>query len=227
MRTFHFFIALLFFVFSLISTTTSVAATAVVVVAAASPTTPATQQKPSPSASRGKGGGGRRRRNTAKFFGFVRTSRSAYLHNQTELAKEFLHAHNWVRKEYKLPELAWSENLASFARKYLTERSDDCKLVHSSGNYGENLFWGKKLHWTPSDAVYYWYMEKDSFDFNTLKCEPPPKLCEHFTQMVWRDSEHVGCALQHCKNEGTGMLIACEYDPPGNFVNENPLVHST
>ncbi|XP_058761970.1 pathogenesis-related protein PRB1-3-like [Vicia villosa] len=217
MRTFLFFIVLLFFSSSVISTVSAHETPTT------TPATPSTQQPSTPS----KKGRGRRRRNAAKFFGFVRANRTMYLYNQTELAKEFMHAHNWVRKEYKLPPLAWSENLASFARKYLMERYDDCKLVHSTANYGENMFWGKKLHWTPSDAVYYWYKEKDSFDFNTLKCAPPPKLCEHFTQIVWRDSSHVGCALQHCKNVGTGMLIACEYDPPGNFVNENPLVHTT
>jgi hypothetical protein len=111
------------------------------------------------------------------------------------------------------------------------ERYDDCQCTHSSANYGENLFWGKRLHWTPCDAVYYWYMEKNSYDFNTLKCEPPPKMCEHFTQIVWRDTTHVGCALQHCKNAGgtagVGMLIICEYNPPGNYANENPLLHAT
>lgn len=220
---------LLFFIFIVISTTTTVATAVVATTTPAPPATPATPttQQSSLPASRVKGHRGGRRRNAAKFFGFIRTNRTMYLHNQTELANEFMHAHNWVRREYKLPALAWSEDLADVARKYLSVRYEDCKLVHSTANFGENMFWGKKLHWTPSDAVYYWYMEKDSFDFNTLKCEPPPKLCEHFTQMVWRDSSHVGCALQHCKNGETGMLIVCEYDPPGNFVNENPLVHFT
>lgn len=211
MHTFPFFIVLLIFIFSNIVTATQ------------------SQQSLSPPPPHGKshhGHHGHHRRNAAKFFGYVRTSPTAFLNNQTELINEFLHAHNWVRSEYKLPALKWDENLASFARKYLMERYNDCKLVHSNANYGENMFWGKKLHWTPSDAVYYWYKEKTWYSFKTLKCEPPPKMCEHFTQIVWRDSTHVGCALQHCKNNGTGMLIACEYNPAGNYVNENPLVHA-
>jgi uncharacterized protein YkwD len=228
MQTFYFFIVLLFFIFS-----TIVTATQLQPLPSASPPPVQSQDPSSPAPPPVKGHHGRRRRNAAKFFGYVRTSRTTYLHNQTELAVEFLHAHNWVRNEYKLPALEWDENLASFARKYLMERYDDCQCVHSSANYGENLFWGKRLHWTPCDAVYYWYMEKNAYNFNTLKCEPPPKMCEHFTQIVWRDTTHVGCALQHCKNAnpagttGVGMLIICEYNPPGNYANENPLLHAT
>lgn len=162
------------------------------------------------------------RRNAAKFFGYFRRNPTEYLHNQTVLKEEFMHAHNWVRTEFKLPTLTWDEKLASFARQYLMQRYEDCKLAHSTANYGENLFWGKNLHWTPSDAVYYWYMEKQWYDFKTLKCTGN-KDCEHFTQIVWRDSTRVGCALQHCHKHQMGMLIVCEYDPPGNFVDEHPL----
>ncbi|KHN39131.1 Pathogenesis-related protein 1 [Glycine soja] len=119
-------------------------------------------------------------------------------------------------KQYNLPEYTWDEKLASYARGYLMQRYEDCKLVHSNSNYGENVFWGKKLHWSPSDATYYWYQEK-------LSCAPPPKACGHFTQVVWRDSQRIGCALQHCHNPSLGMLIACEYDPAGNYENEDPL----
>ncbi|RYR73579.1 hypothetical protein Ahy_A02g007998 [Arachis hypogaea] len=124
------------------------------------------------------------------------------------LADEFLHAHNWVRNKYNLPPYTWDENLESVARKYLMERYDDCRVIHSKYGY-----------------------EKDWYDFNKLTCTPPPpskpnrppKMCGHFTQIVWRDSLRVGCGLQHCNDRNAGMLIACEYDPPGNYANENPL----
>ncbi|KAK7345630.1 hypothetical protein VNO77_16238 [Canavalia gladiata] len=165
--------------------------------------------------------------NTRKYFGWVPKSQSSSSVNLTELAEEFLHAHNWVRNQYKLPSYVWDEKLASYARKYLMQRYDDCKMIHSNSNYGENLFWGKQLHWTASDATYYWYLEKKWYDFKTLHCAPPPRACGHFTQLVWRDSTRLGCALQHCHNRAVGMLIACEYDPPGNYENENPLqLHS-
>ncbi|KAL2323314.1 hypothetical protein Fmac_027693 [Flemingia macrophylla] len=162
-----------------------------------------------------------------KFFGYVPEVEDPSFTNQSQLAEEFLQAHNWVRRQYKLPALAWDEGLASYARQYLMQRYNDCRMVHSNSNYGENLFWGKKLHWSPSDATYSWYQERQWFDFKTLSCSPPPKSCGHFTQVVWRDSLRLGCALQHCNNRAMGMLIACEYDPAGNYDHENPLQQHT
>ncbi|XP_061353923.1 pathogenesis-related protein 1-like [Gastrolobium bilobum] len=190
--------------------------------------TVSTQQQPPTTTNSRRGGGhgqrgGHHRGNPGKLFGYVRSNNPQDFNNHTKLAEEFLHAHNWVRNEYKLPPFAWDEKLASFARGYLMQRYNDCKMVHSTADYGENLFWGRKRHWTPSDAVYFWYREKRWYDFNTRKCASPPKMCDHFTQIVWRDSTRVGCALQHCFNTSAGMLVACEYDPPGNYVNENPL----
>ena len=190
------------------------------------------QNSTTPPQIKGGGNGNQgqeNRKNPGKLFGWAPNNGTTSSDNRALLADEFLHAHNWVRSKYNLPPYTWDEKLEIFARKYLMKRYNDCKMVHSKASYGENLFWGKKLHWTPSDAVYFWYMEKDSFDFKTLKCSPPPtrnnapKTCGHFTQVVWRDSLRLGCALQHCNNRSAGMLIACEYDPPGNYDNENPL----
>ncbi|ESW16492.1 hypothetical protein PHAVU_007G161200 [Phaseolus vulgaris] len=161
--------------------------------------------------------------NARKYFGYVPAVDDVKFTNKTLLAEEFLHAHNWIRKQYHLPAYAWDENLASYARGYLMQRYEDCRLIHSNSKYGENIFWGKKRTWNPSDATYYWYQENQWYDFKTLTCAPPPKSCGHFTQVVWRDSNRVGCALQNCHKSDMGMLMACEYDPPGNYDNENPL----
>ncbi|CAJ1968416.1 unnamed protein product [Sphenostylis stenocarpa] len=157
------------------------------------------------------------------YFGYVAENNDTTFTNKTLLAEEFLHAHNWVRNQYQLPAFEWDEKLASYSRSYLMERYEDCLLVHSNSMYGENIFWGKMRYWTPSDATYYWYQEKQWYDFKTLTCAPPPKACGHFTQVVWRDSHRIGCALQNCQDPSMGMLIACEYDPAGNYENENPL----
>ncbi|MED6171308.1 hypothetical protein PIB30_039573 [Stylosanthes scabra] len=175
-------------------------------------------------------------KNPGKLFGWTPNNEIMASDSKALLADEFLYAHNWVRSKYNLPPYTWDENLESIARKYLMERYDDCKVIHSNYAYGENLFWGRKLHWTPSDVVYFWYTEKDWYDFEKRTCSPPPppsssprhhnrppKICGHFTQIIWRDSLRVGCGLQRCNDRNAGMLIACEYDPPGNYANENPL----
>ncbi|KAF6254800.1 CAP domain-containing protein [Scenedesmus sp. NREL 46B-D3] len=46
----------------------------------------------------------------------------------------------------------------------------------------------------------------------------------HFTQVVWRSSSTIGCAVQSCKNGlgGTGWqqgsLVVCRYSPAGNVL---------
>ncbi|KAI9122194.1 hypothetical protein K1719_006883 [Acacia pycnantha] len=137
---------------------------------------------------------------------------------------EFLVAHNWVRLQFKLPLFTWDEKLESAAKQTAMQHYDDCKMVHSDFPYGENIFWAQQLHWTPSDAVYYWYNESSWYNLTSLQCSAPVgKDCGHFTQVAWKDSVRLGCALQHCRDPTKGMLIFCEYDPPGNFDNENPL----
>lgn len=162
-------------------------------------------------------------------FGFDREPNAAAPGKQDLylLAQEFVAAHNWVRRRFNEPLFKWDDKLASFARQYAMRRQEDCKMVHSDGPYGENMFWGKKQHWTASDAVYYWFVENKWYDFKSLDCSAPEeKGCGHFTQLVWRDSVRVGCALQQCHKNESGMLVICEYDPPGNFEHENPLVNN-
>ncbi|XP_070548186.1 uncharacterized protein [Ptychodera flava] len=38
----------------------------------------------------------------------------------------------------------------------------------------------------------------------------------HFTQVMWADSVHLGCA--HAVDINGNTQVACEYDPPGNFA---------
>lgn len=96
----------------------------------------------------------------------------------------------------------------------------DCKMVHSLGPYGENLFWGKYDNWTPTQAVESWVSEREFYDARNNSCTPG-EMCGHYTQVIWRDSLKVGCTRAKCQNGG--VLIICEYDPPGNYVNESPF----
>ncbi|EEC74141.1 hypothetical protein OsI_09212 [Oryza sativa Indica Group] len=55
---------------------------------------------------------------------------------------QFLGQQNAARAAMGLPALVWDERVAGYARWYAESRRGDCALVHSSGPYGENLFWG-------------------------------------------------------------------------------------
>ena len=37
----------------------------------------------------------------------------------------------------------------------------------------------------------------------------------HFTQVVWKNTKRVGCALSR---KGDHVVVVCRYDPPGNFL---------
>ncbi|KAJ3860063.1 CAP domain-containing protein, partial [Lentinula novae-zelandiae] len=43
----------------------------------------------------------------------------------------------------------------------------------------------------------------------------------HFTQVVWKSTTSVACAIATCNflGNGTGYLV-CRYDPPGNYLGQ-------
>jgi uncharacterized protein YkwD len=134
--------------------------------------------------------------------------------------REFLHAHNNVRRHFNEPILKWSRKLARYARRWANKRFLDCQMIHSYGPYGENLFWGKYDHWTATEAVQSWIREHRYYNPHTNECAPG-QMCGHYTQIVWRDTSRIGCARKKCLNGG--LFVICVYDPPGNYINESPF----
>lgn len=68
---------------------------------------------------------------------------------------EFLNSHNAVRARLGLPPLQWSYESENFAKPCANQRRGDCALVHSPGDFGENLFWGKGKRWKIADAKFH------------------------------------------------------------------------
>lgn len=118
------------------------------------------------------------------------------------------------------PLLNWDKKLARYARRWGMKRMNDCRMVHSYGPYGENLFWGALDHWTPKEAVESWSKEKQFYDPRHNACSAG-QMCGHYTQIIWRDSLKLGCTRVKCQTGG--VLMICEYDPPGNYLNESPF----
>jgi hypothetical protein len=94
---------------------------------------------------------------------------------------------------------------------------------------GENLAAfappGTRSARAPIDA---WAAEKADYDYAGNSCAPG-KTCGHYTQMVWRTSLRVGCAVQACsQNSPFGgstpnwELWVCDYAPPGNIFGSKP-----
>ncbi|XP_031399077.1 pathogenesis-related protein 1B-like [Punica granatum] len=137
-------------------------------------------------------------------------------------AVEFLGAHNEVRASLNEPPLQWDNGLAQYARGFAAKRALDCKMLHSYGPYGENIFWGEKDVWTPTQVVESWVSEDKYYDKTNNVCAPG-QMCGHYTQVAWLDTTKVGCAIVTCLNGGSYAI--CNYDPPGNYVNESPFKH--
>ncbi|RHN71758.1 hypothetical protein MtrunA17_Chr2g0280301 [Medicago truncatula] len=107
------------------------------------------------------------------------------------------------------------DSQADYVNAHNEARSEgDCQLIHSGGRYGENLA-GSTGDLSGSDAVKLWVNEKADYDYNSNTCASG-KVCGHYTQVVWRNSQRVGCAKVRCDNN-RGTFITCNYDPPGNF----------
>lgn len=123
-----------------------------------------------------------------------------------------LDAHNRVRAKHCAQPLAWSPKLAAVAQDWAASlKKQGCKFGHRPNNaYGENLAAGTSGALDGESVLGMWYDEIKLYDF---KSGGFSMETGHFTQVVWRDTSQVGCAMTTCK----GMDIwVCEYDPPGN-----------
>ncbi|KAL5990818.1 hypothetical protein ACLOJK_011723 [Asimina triloba] len=139
--------------------------------------------------------------------------------NKAGMMKQFVDAHNSARKDVGVPPLKWDTKLANFARAYSTQRRQDCALVHSpSLRYGENIFIGDGPNWRGRDAVAAWVDEKKWYNYSTNSCSGPD--CTHYTQIVWRTTQSLGCAKIIC--DSGSSYITCEYYPPGNYIGDRP-----
>ena len=131
-------------------------------------------------------------------------------------------AHNVVRDGVGIGELTWDPVLAEFAAAHVAflDEERNCDLFHSvNPPYGENLFWSS----FPSDAetvVQSWADEVQDYDYPSNSCNPG-RACGHYTQIVWANTQRVGCAKITCGG-GRGQIWSCNYDPPGNWVGEHP-----
>ncbi|WP_296702998.1 CAP domain-containing protein [Algoriphagus sp.] len=132
--------------------------------------------------------------------------------------KKVLDAHNSLREEVGVSPLEWSVELAEKAKNWadklaLKNQGDDWFLEHSGP--GENLAGGYVTGDAPEIRVLTgWGGEKTDFDSPSKKCLELIK-CGHYSQIVWRNSKKVGCAV--AANENGKYILVCNYDPPGNY----------
>ncbi|XP_078435646.1 pathogenesis-related leaf protein 4-like [Wolffia australiana] len=135
--------------------------------------------------------------------------------------QDFLAAHNAARASVGVGLMVWDAQVAAYAQNYANQRRADYSLIHSRGNYGENLFCGSLGgECTGREAVQAWMNERKDYNYATNTCTPG-RACGHYTQVVWRKSVRLGCARVRC-NSGA-IFITCNYSPPGNYIGQRPF----
>jgi uncharacterized protein YkwD len=138
-------------------------------------------------------------------------------------------AHNRWRSQVGVPDLSWSAALANSAQAWANHlKSTNCALEHSAGsNYGENLYTASAALWsnkkreiqkiTAEDVVDRWASEIENYNHADNSCEG---VCGHYTQVVWKDTQQVGCGMAICASKD--QVWVCHYYPPGNYVGQRP-----
>lgn len=138
------------------------------------------------------------------------------------IAAEFVTAHNNARALVGVPGVTYSTVLEASAQAWVNQlkATNNCGLLHSTGGYGENLYaiWGGTA--TPTQVVASWTAEKPAYNYATNTCAVG-STCGHYTQIVWRNTTQIGCALATCPAISQ-QVWACQYNPPGNYVGQKP-----
>ncbi len=152
-----------------------------------------------------------------RIFAVVAALTVAFAADRSPVAREMLAAHNEVRRRVGVSPLKWSDRLASAAQQWanvLVKRRD---FRHNPRTpYGENLWEIEGDRGNASEVVDDWASEAKDYRYSSNICHG---TCGHYTQIVWRNTRQVGCAVAR----GGGREVwVCEYDPPGNYVGQRP-----
>jgi uncharacterized protein YkwD len=133
------------------------------------------------------------------------------------LPRDMLAVHNAVRARLRLPPLAWSDRLAAHSQNWADHLLARRQFMHRpKSTYGENLFEIVGATAPPARVVNAWAAESRNYDYASNTCSG---VCGHYTQLVWRDTKEVGCAVAR----GGGREVwVCDYDPPGNWAGRRP-----
>jgi pathogenesis-related protein 1 len=133
--------------------------------------------------------------------------------------------HNQVRAGIPVPDLTWDPGIAATAAAYAAR----CLFEHSgTSGLGENLAaYAPPGNQAAAGPVSDWADEAQDYSYTSNSCAAD-KQCGHYTQLVWKSSRRLGCAVQVCDqnspftNVVRWELWVCNYSPPGNIVGQRP-----
>ena len=151
----------------------------------------------------------------------------------------FVAAHNQARggplnptPSPPLPPVSWDAILGDSVYNYAVRcqgamgllshnanRSMDYQMLGGSGYVGENIYGssGRGVA-TPDAAMALWMSEASSYDYASGNIGS----AGHYTQVVWRDSVRIGCAIVDCPALTYHNTVICDYAPGGNINGQRP-----
>ncbi|KAI5454662.1 hypothetical protein NCC49_003553 [Naganishia albida] len=133
--------------------------------------------------------------------------------------QRMLNEHNTFRAKYGASPLKWNPTLATYAKNYASQ----CKWAHSGGPYGENLASSYGYSDPIGTGLTGWENEASKYDYNNPAFS---SATGHFTQMVWKSTTELGCALVSCaantlyQAPSSSSYLICEYNKPGNYQGQ-------
>lgn len=147
--------------------------------------------------------------------------------NPDALAQAVLHVHNQLRSAANVPPVRWNNELARRAADWAQHLAGLGYMIHSTGGggsgQGENIWMGSAGAFSYEVMVSDWASEARYFKrgvFPDVSTTGDWQDTGHFTQMIWRDTREVGCAV--ATSHGWDFLV-CRYDTAGNVYGKTPL----
>ncbi|MHA6317487.1 CAP domain-containing protein [Altererythrobacter sp. CAU 1778] len=135
-------------------------------------------------------------------------------------AAQLLDLHNDARGSAGVGELAWSGRLAAEAQQWANELARRGQIQHSTRDArrgaGENLWMGSAGYYDADAMIGAFIAERRNYMHGTF-----PQVSRtgrwtdvgHYTQIVWRETQEVGCAVAQGRQND---FLVCRYWPAGN-----------
>ncbi len=142
----------------------------------------------------------------------------------TNFRGDILALHNRERAAVGARPLMWDARLSAAAATYGPQLAALGRLAHSAPasrpGQGENLWMGTREAYRLDEMVGGWAGEKRLFrpgTFPSVSSSWAWSDVGHYTQMIWADTTHVGCAIHQ---SAQWDFLICRYAPPGNVIGE-------
>jgi len=140
------------------------------------------------------------------------------------IAARALAAHNRERVRMGEAPLVWDEALAQGALDWAQELARSGRFDHASAaqrkRAGENLFMGTAGAYPIESMIEQFIAERDDFlpgTFPYVTRDGNWHNVAHYTQIVWRGTRRVGCAVARGARDD---VLVCRYWPAGNVFGQ-------